>query len=183
MCEIDTETIRQYIGQNRTIYTREAITSQLVAAGYRPDDIEQVWNSLDPAIPGPPSSYPGAAGPSTGRWDAGASDETRPRPFVRTRTFWAYTLGFIVLSYLLPGIILWLGASQSDGTIVNIALGMFLLLQLGAIVGGLASLRQNSPRAAGLLIGMLMTVVVIPTCAVALFFGMCLASLGTFAGL
>jgi hypothetical protein len=160
------------------MYTREAITSQLLTAGYAPADVEAAWQSLEGPIPTPPSTYGGASGLSGGSWDSGHEEQPRPRRLAGTPAFWGYMVGFILLSYILPGVLFWLGASESDGLIVNIAIGMFLLLQLAALVGGAVSLSRNRPRAIGLMCGVLMVLVVIPFCAFALFFGLCLASLG-----
>lgn len=88
-------------------------------------------------------------------------------------------VGFVLVSYILPGIVFWVGASQSDGLVVNIAIGMFLLIQLAALVGGLVSLGTHRARGVGMLTSLLMTMVVVPTCAFALFFGYCLVALGS----
>jgi hypothetical protein len=174
----DTQTIVEYIRQNRQLYTREAITSQLLTAGYAPADVEAAWQSLESGIPVPPPGYVGTTGLSSGNWDSGYQDQPRPRRLASSPQFWGYMVGFILLSYILPGVLFWLGASGSDGLIVNIAIGMFLLLQLAALVGGAVSFSRNRPRAIGLMSGVLMVLVVIPFCAFALFFGLCLASLG-----
>ena len=178
----DTDTIVEYIRQNRQMYTREAITSQLVAAGYAPADVEAAWKSVEGGIPIPPSAYSGATGLSGGSWDSGHSEQPRPQRLASTPAFWGYFVGFILLSYILPGALFWLGATQSDGLIVNIAIGMFILLQLAALVGGAVSFSRNRPRAVGLMSGVLMVLVVIPVCAFAIFFGLCLASLGALSG-
>jgi len=172
-------TIIEYINQNRQIYTREAITSQLVSAGYNPSEVEAAWGSVDSGVPAPPSGYAGAAGLSGGSWDSGSPEQSRPQRLMSSPAFWGYMAGFVLLSYILPGGLFWLGTSNSDGLIMNIAIGMFLLLQLGALMGGVVSLSRNRPRGVGLLTGVLMTLVVLPVCAFAVFFGMCLASFGT----
>lgn len=175
----DFSTIIEYIRQNRQTYTREAITSQLVTTGYDPADVEAAWEAVDSGVPAPPSGYAGATGLSGGSWDSGSPEKSRPQRLASSPAFWGYMVGFILLSYILPGGLFWLGASNSDGLIVNIAIGMFLLLQLGALVGGVVSLSRNRPRGVGLMTGVLMTLVVLPICAFAVFFGLCLASLGT----
>jgi len=175
---IDLTAIIEYIRQNRQTYTREAITSQLVTAGYNPADVEAAWGSVDVGVPAPPSGYAGTTGLSGGNWDSGSPEQPRSQRLVSSPAFWGYMVGFILLSYILPGGLFWLGASNSDGLIVNIAIGMFILLQLGALVAGVVSLSRNRPRGVGLMTGVLMTLVVLPICAFTIFFGMCLASLG-----
>lgn len=43
--------IADYIRENRRRYTREAITTQLLAAGHDPGEIERVWAALDASDP------------------------------------------------------------------------------------------------------------------------------------
>lgn len=53
------ENILNYIRQYRNIYTREAITGELVRAGYQPSEIEAAWQSIEAtpqASPPPPWS-------------------------------------------------------------------------------------------------------------------------------
>lgn len=44
------EQIADYVHQNRDRYTREAITSQLIAAGHDPADIETTWAELESGL-------------------------------------------------------------------------------------------------------------------------------------
>jgi uncharacterized protein Smg (DUF494 family) len=54
------EAIREYIRQNRDVYTRDAIDEQLRAAGYAPQKIEQAWSNA--AEPPTEQSIPQQAG-------------------------------------------------------------------------------------------------------------------------
>ncbi len=47
---VDFNAIIEYIRQNRQTYTREAITSRLVSAGYNPSEVEAAWEVVDPVL-------------------------------------------------------------------------------------------------------------------------------------
>src|SRR4051794_6826208 len=110
--------IVQYIEQYRNIYTREAITQQLVSAGYTADDIAAAWRTVEswgaegarlsggpPAgalAPGIPDSAPGFA-------------EALPRPRVfSSPVFWLTLVGFILIAYIVPAIPLYLSTQSTN---------------------------------------------------------------------
>ncbi|MDQ3927519.1 MAG: hypothetical protein M3328_00070, partial [Chloroflexota bacterium] len=114
------------------------------------------------------------------RWDGDYAPAEKRKPFATTGLFWSILVGFVVLSYGLPTLLLYLASSNVDvgGEISTIALVLFGVLQLGAIIGGVMSLNRSRPRAMGLLIGVLLVIVVLPFVAVVVLFGICLAALG-----
>lgn len=169
----------RYIEQNRNIYTREAIDKQLLGAGYTAVQIAAAWRTIEPpggeVIPDAPDAA------ALSRWDApsNAPIEKR-RPVATTFLFWGILAGFIILSYALPLGLFYLAGTvdPAAGNQINtVALVLFVVLQLGALIGGAMSLNRNRPRAMGLLIGVLMVIVVLPFVSVAVLFGICVASL------
>ena len=149
-----------------------------MTTGYNPADVEAAWASIDSGVPAPPSGYAGSTGLSSGSWGGNEVEQPRKPKLLSSPAFWGYCVGFIVLSYAILGGVGLLGTSTSSQEISTVALVVFLFLQLAALAGGIITQDKNWPRAAGLLVGVLMVLIVIPTCAVAVFFGMCFASLG-----
>jgi hypothetical protein len=179
--------ITEYIIQNRDTYTREAIDRQLLDAGYAQADITAAWDSLNATLQGPPpdaySPVPAPPGqlpygvPS--RWgDEYTSPEQRPARVTRSPLFWTVLLAFIVVSYAVPALVAIYPIRDATGLPnFNPVWIIFLLLQIGAIVGGLIALGRNRPVGMALLIGVLMVVVVLPVCAFGILLGVCVVFL------
>jgi hypothetical protein len=172
--------IVQYIQQHSNTYTREAIDQMLLTSGYDQADIETAWSMVGSSgpqqIPYPPT------GPRPSRWgDEYVPEYQRPKRVVNSPIFWVTLIGFIILSYALSALLSFLGPrDQYGGT--NPAPGLIggLLLQLGGIIGGLIALGRNRPLAMGLLIGVLMTIVVLPVLFLCIGLGICLVGLGGY---
>jgi hypothetical protein len=151
-------TIIQYIQQTRATYTREAITNQLLASGYPPPEIEAAWATIEGADP---SGFARVA-PNV---DYDAVVAPRPTPVARSGVFWLTLIGFILVSYLVPGALVFVAYNAGEsvgGPLMLTALIVFFGLQIAGLVAGLVWLGRNRPVAIGLLIGLLMTDVVIP---------------------
>lgn len=179
--------IVQYIRQYRDTYSREAINSQLLGAGYSQQEIDAAWaQASSPQTVYTPSASQIPTPPSeqvrTGWGDTGFQPPKKQR-LANKPLFWGVLLGFIVLSYGLPVLCLVLAGMVNDpnvsGNLGWLALGSFGVLQLAAIVWGAMSSNRNPPLGMGLLIGVLMTVVVLPFVALFILLGICLTSLST----
>ena len=176
--------IIEYILQNRDIYTREAIDRQLLDAGYAQGDIVAAWDALGAApeqaasaVPLPPEGPLPYGAPS--RWgDEHISPEQRPKRLVSSPLFWSVLLGFIALSYGVPAILA-ISPSRDQFGLPNFNLVWisFVLLQVGAIVGGIIALGRNRPLGMALLIGVLMVVVVLPVISFGILLGVCVVML------
>src|SRR3954464_7979124 len=95
-------------------------------------------------------------------------------PLRTSSTFWKVLVGFILLSYALPA--LFLAISPRDACCGSINFGYAwpglaagALMQVGALVWALRIRNKNRPVGMGLLYGVLLTVVVLPICAVIAF--------------
>lgn len=179
--------IVQYIAQYREVYSREAIDSQLLAAGYGRQEIDAAWAQASFQAAYPPSEGPIPTPPSAQvRAGWGDTDYQPPRNqrLVSRPLFWGVLIGFIVLSYGLPVLFLALAGFTSDNTTLSsifgwLTLGSFVVLQLAALVWGLLALNGNRLLGLGLLYGVLMTVVVLPFVAFFILLGICLTSFAT----
>jgi hypothetical protein len=161
--------IIQYIQQTRPTYTREAITSQLLAAGYPPPEIEAAWATVE-------GVDPAAFARMAPNVDYDAVVAPRAAPVTRSGVFWLTLFGFILVSYLIPGILFYIGfttgAAVSDPLFIA-AIILYAVLQLAGLAVGLLWLGRNRPLAIGLLIGLLLTNVVIPFVAACGVAGVC----------
>lgn len=167
--------IIQYIQQTRSTYTREAITNQLVAAGYPPPEIEAAWATVEGADPA-------AFAQLAPNVDYDAVVAPRSAPVARSGVFWLTVIGFILISYLIPGALMYVGVISGEslgGPLIITALIVFFLLQIAGLVAGLLGLGRNRPLAIGLLIGLLMTDVVIPFVVGCGVLGICVYILST----
>ena len=173
----------QYIRQYREIYTREAITSQLLAAGYPQEEIEAAWAAVEadsaPGLPPPPAVHG-----RTGNWDAGSSYVEPRRKAIETGAkFWLTLIGFVLLSILLGALNVVPFGSIFGYDSPLAALGSVfclggVLLQVAGLVAGLVLLNKNRPVAQGLLFGVLISSVVIPALVFLILLGTCLVILG-----
>ena len=164
-----------YIQQTRPTYTREAITNQLLAAGYPPLEIEAAWATVEGADPA-------AFAQMAPNVDYDAVVAPRPAPVMRSGVFWLTMIGFILVSYLIPGALIYVGTISGEtlgGPLIISGGILFLVLQIAALVGGLVGMGRNRPLAIGLLMGLMMTDVVIfvVACGVA---GVCIYALNSF---
>jgi hypothetical protein len=175
--------ITEYIRQHSGTYTRNAIDTQLLSAGYAQADITAAWASLDAETQGYPEASPETArveipGAPPSSWgDDAVAPVQKPRRVVNSGVFWLTLLGFIVLSYGLPAALA-ISPPRDQSGIPNFtpAWVSFLALQIGALVGGIVALVMKArPLAMGLLIGLLMVVVVVPVTVLLIGLGLCLA--------
>jgi hypothetical protein len=178
--------IVQYIRQYRDTYSREAINTQLLGAGYSRQEIDAAWAQVSVGTPYMPSEGQIPMPPSE-QVRAGWGD-TNYQPPRRQRVanrplFWEILVGFTLLSYGLPVLFLLIAGTVNDSAISSLlgwlALGTFGVLQLAAIIWGALSSSRNPPLGMGLLFGVLMTVVVLPFVAFFIVLGICLTSFAT----
>jgi hypothetical protein len=97
--------------------------------------------------------------------------ENKPQKVVSSRTFWLVLVGFIVLSYSLPAFFLAISPRDPCCGSINFGyawpgLAVAPVMQLAALIWGRRILPTNRPLAMGLLLGVLLTVVVLPLCAI-----------------
>jgi hypothetical protein len=143
----------------------------LQAAGYSPAEIEAGWRNVSSVVPSP------------SRWgDDAAHQAPVQRRFANSPAFWLAMVGYIVLAYGVPALLGWLfslnaSTMYSAGTA---AMAAFALLLLGGIFGGILLNNRNRPLSMGLLIGVLMVTLVLPTLAFCIFLGVCLVGVGGF---
>jgi len=176
--------IVEYILQNRNTYSREAIDSQLEAAGYPQNEIEAAWSQVayqdTLAQSGGQVPYPPSAQVQAGWGDTDYQPPKKTR-VINQGLFWGVLFGFIVLSYGLPILFGYLAGISQNTQIASFlgwsVLGSFLLLQLVAVIWGVAALQRNRPLAFGLIYGVVMTVVVLPFAALFLVLGICLTGM------
>lgn len=175
----------QYIRQYREIYTREAITSQLLAAGYPREEIDAAWAAVEADVasdlPPPPADYR-----RTGGWDAGGSYVQPRRKAIETGPrFWLTMIGFVLLSLLVGALnIVPFGEifgynSPLAATGIVVCL-VSLLLQIAAVITGLVLWNKNRAVAQGLLFGVFISSVVIPALVFFILLGTCLVILGAY---
>lgn len=95
--------------------------------------------------------------------------EPERKTVITSRDFWLVLVGFILLSYAFPAF--FLAISPREGGSINFGYawpGLLAgsVLQLIALIWGVRTRATNRPLGMGLLIGVLLTVVVLPVCAV-----------------
>jgi hypothetical protein len=150
-----TEYIRQHRNHNHPniYYTREAIDRQLLDAGYMQGDIADAWNALRAV---------------KGQADMPVDKPTRIN---NSPTFWLVLIGFIMLSYSLPAFFLAISPRDACCGSINFGyawpgLAVAPVMQLAALIWSRRIVATNRPVAMGLRIGVLLTVVVLPLCAI-----------------
>jgi hypothetical protein len=176
----------QYIRQYRGIYTREAISQQLIANGISPAEIEGAWQAVEaeatatPGLPdyappsyGPPTGGPGAGGQYYNLPPQGYGRPFQPRPRLRNNPqFWLTFIAFVIGVPLLGLLLLYL--STNVGTYLGYLIYGVLI---AAGVGAVYYKDKNWAVSRGLLYG-LITVIVVPAVAafvyVVVIFGICL---------
>jgi hypothetical protein len=171
----------QYIRQYRGIYTREAITQQLIANGIPPEEIEEAWQAVEaganstPGLPNyePPTYAPpsgtSAGSPGGGQYynlpPQGYGRPFQPRPRLRNNPqFWLTFLGFVIGTPLLGLLLVYLSNRFSS----FFAYLIYAVL-VGAGVGAIYYKDKNWAVSRGLLYG-LITVIVVPVVAIFVFF-------------
>jgi len=97
--------------------------------------------------------------------------DDKPQKVTGSRTFWLVLIGFIVLSYTLPAFFLAISPRDACCGSINFGyawpgLAVAPVMQLAALIWGRRILATNRPVAMGLLLGVLLTVVVLPLCAI-----------------
>ncbi len=176
--------IVEYIRQYRDTYSREAIDSRLLAAGYSSEQVSAAWAQLASEDANQPSQGYIPTPPNRTGWGDESYTPPKKERVANRPIFWASLVGLIVLSYALPALLLYLSglSSYNQGlstTLGWLALASFGALQIASIIGGLLALNRNRPLGLGLLYGVLMTVVVLPFTALFILLGICLTGLVT----
>ncbi|HYO50792.1 MAG TPA: hypothetical protein VEW94_13150 [Chloroflexia bacterium] len=177
------QNIPNYIRQNRDTYTREAIDRALVDAGYDPVEVQAAWAAIESeqAIPAPPGEE-GTQGQPKSRWGDDTLAERPRRKVASTGQFWLTLGGFIVASYIVTGLLWWITDPipyDSRGAFAFIPCAFYGLLQLGALIAGIAFFNRNPPVAYGFLFGLLTVNILLPFIGFFILFGICLYSLST----
>jgi hypothetical protein len=170
--------VARYITENRDRYTREAIDKQLLSSEYSAVQIAAAWRTVEAA-----SSPPGTTTPSG--WEdsssvVGTQEPTIPRPGLGRR-FWLYLVGFIVISYGLPVLLVYISSlvAGSGAVFGNLACVTFAILQLGGLIGGILLLQRDKAVGRALLFGLLFVDLIIPVLAGVALFGYCVYSLSS----
>jgi heme/copper-type cytochrome/quinol oxidase subunit 4 len=158
--------IVEYISRNRDAYTREAITEQLLSAGYAPVEIAAAWRNVegthfsDEPTPHDPQGT--------------ARDPRKAGRFANSPRFWAILIGFILLSYLVPGLLIYTGfVEQGLSGLATFGVVFFLALQLFGLIVGFLNMKGDRATGMGLLISVLTVVVLLPCLGVAALYGIC----------
>ncbi|HYP42064.1 MAG TPA: hypothetical protein VEX13_17040 [Chloroflexia bacterium] len=174
------QNIPKYIRQNRDTYTREAIDRALVDGGYDPAEIQAAWTAIESeqAIPTPPGEGR-VPGQPTSRWGDDTIAEPRRRSVASTGQFWLTLGGFIAASYVVTGFLWWIILQipyDSRGGFDAMPLAFYGVLQLGALIAGIAFFNRNPPVAYGFLFGLLTVNILLPFVAFFILLGICLYS-------
>jgi hypothetical protein len=136
------EPINEYIAANRDRYTREAITQQLVEAGYRREDVDAAWLEVERAQlpPAPPAAAEAPIGSAF--W----------------RPFWLLLVGANVVVFLLVGLVTGF-LTTPGGDLPAVLFGIVLLVGMGLTVLMVAGLRPTRlARRRALLVGAVVTI-------------------------
>src|SRR4051812_31408323 len=92
-----TDDLAEYIRRYRDDYTREAINQQLLSAGYTSVEIAAAWREVDGIhFSDPPRDI-----------YREAIDGRRAQRFANSPRFWSILVGFLLLSYLVPGLLIY----------------------------------------------------------------------------
>jgi hypothetical protein len=159
--------IIDYIRKNRDDYTREAITQQLLDAGYTAVEVGAAWRVVEGSHFRDDS--PGSAEGPDPRYNQ--SIVNKPR-------FWAIFFGYIALTYSVVALFVDVTIiNPVPGSLGNVLLYFFVGLQLFALIFGLLRVGVDRPLGMGLLLSVASALIVIPCLAVAVLWGMCT---GTF---
>jgi hypothetical protein len=175
------QNIPRYIRQNRDTYTREAIDRALVDGGYDPGEIQAAWAAIESeqAIPTPPGEE-GAPGQPSSRWGDDTIAEPRRRSVVSTWQFWLTLGGFIAASYGVTALLWWIILQipyENRGDFDVVPLAFYGVLQLGALIAGIAFFNRNPPVAYGFLFGLLIVNILLPFVIFFILLGFCLYTL------
>ncbi|HEX9990309.1 MAG TPA: hypothetical protein VGE45_17755 [Chloroflexia bacterium] len=174
------ENIPKYIRQNRDTYTREAIDRALLDGGYDPAEVQAAWAAIESeqAISRPWGAS-GIPAQATSRWGDDTIAEPRRRSVVSTWQFWLTLGGFIVASYGVTILLWWIILQipyESRGPFDLVPLAFYGILQLGALIAGIAFFNRNPPVAYGFLFGLLTVNILLPFVAFFILLGICLYS-------
>jgi hypothetical protein len=177
------QNIPNYIRQNRDIYTQEAIDRALVDAGYDPADIQAAWAAIESEqATSRPLDQSGIPAQPASRWGDDTLAEPRRRNVASTGQFWLTLGGFIAASYVVTGLLWWIILQipyDSRGGFDVLPLAFYGVLQLGALIAGIAFFNRNPPVAYGFLFGLLTVNILLPFIGFFILFGICLYSLST----
>ena len=168
-----------YLRENRSRYTREALRRTLVDAGYVPAEVDEAFAALEAEEAGGPSAPTGTTPvtPATPATPPGTGwQETTPRrekeAVSTSPRFWLVFLGFVLAVYGLGGFLV--AALGQSGALAGI-------LVLGALIGGAVGWamkrEEDRPLAMGLGCGVLFSIG-LPFIAVGVLFGLCVAGRG-----
>jgi hypothetical protein len=175
------QNIIQYIQQTGGTYTRDAITNQLLASGYPAAEIEAAWRTVEAGATG----EMGASGAAPPMEEGAEYAPPRPARVVSSPQFWGALVGFILLSYVMTGILAYfatLNRGDAASALFTITGIFYFVVQLGGLIQGLVLLNRNRPVAFGLLIGLLLTNVVIPFVIACGVLGICIVLLSNPGG-
>ncbi len=177
------ERILEYIRQYRGIYTREAITRQLINNGFTAEQVEEAWKTVE-AASGPtaglpeynPPSYappPPGSGPANFQGFPPGANYGRPyqpRPRLRNNSqFWLALIGVIFGLPIVAGVLSYFAGSYTAYPSA--------LVTIGVLVAGIYYSNKNYALSRGLLYGLLVVVVlpmVLGFIAIVIIFGICL---------
>ena len=134
--------IADYISANRGTFTREAITQQLLEAGYEQGAIDATWAVLDTPDPDDVAGE--------GFWGR----------------FWIYLIGLNVVAFLLVGVLTQMIPNAVGlAAILGIALGIGALISLGIVaVTGPARLGRGTAIAIGGIVPLIFTFLIAGSC-------------------
>ena len=166
-----------YLRENRSRYTREALRRTLVDAGYVPAEIDEAFAAIEAEESGGPSAATGVAAvapptpPGTG-WQETTTPRREKEAVSTSPRFWLVFIGFVLAVYGLGGFLV--AALGQSGALAGI-------LVLGALIGGAVGWamkrEEDRPLAMGLGCGVLFSIG-LPFIAVGVLFGLCVAGRG-----
>ncbi len=159
------QTITDYILQYRSVYTRKAITEQLINTGYNPAEVEEAWRMV-------------------GQMQATTMGlTTRPRLRSNPR-YWVALLTFVIIIPLIIGIFTSFayqasrrgGDMYGSGALTPMLFMIVAALILGAIITALMW-KKDQFISRGILYGMILSVG-LPFIPLAIIFGTCIVASG-----
>lgn len=169
-----------YLRENRTRYTREALRRTLIDAGYVPAEVDEAFAALEAEEAGGPSAAAGVAhatpamptAPEASGWQESTTPRREKEAVSTSPRFWLVFIGFVLAVYGLGGFLV--AALGQSGALAGI-------LVLGALIGGAVGWamkrEEDRPLAMGLGCGVLFSIG-LPFIAVGVLFGLCVAGRG-----
>lgn len=173
-----------YLRENRSRYTRDALRRTLVDAGYVPAEIDKAFAALEAEEAGGPAAGTGVAAAASAETAApeasGWGETTTPRrekeAVSTSPRFWLVFIGFVLAVYGLGGFLV--AALGQSGALAGI---LVLAALIGGAVGWAMKREEDRPLAMGLGCGVLFSIGV-PFIGVGVLFGLCVAGGGRLVG-